>query len=74
MLTPYVLKNIGPPMYDVDGVWYKMLLPFPSEAREPHVLTPRNDSTLAYQNLANLARQGIYFEEELEKLRDYIMS
>lgn len=83
-LTPWthVLKTIGfevpcntllPPMYDVDGVWYKML-PFPTEARELQVLKPRKNPTWVYQNPGNLARQGIYAEEELEKLRDYIMS
>lgn len=83
-LTPrtHILKTRGfqvpcntllPPMYNVDGVWYKML-PFPSEAKEPHVLSPRKEPTWTYQNPGNLARQGIYTEEDLEKLRDYIMS
>lgn len=83
-LTPktHILKRKGyeipcntilPSMYEVDGIWYKML-PFPSEAEQPHVMTPFTKPTWHYRSPGNLAQQGIYSDQDLDHLRDYIMT
>lgn len=82
-LTPRtrILKKTGlqincnpilPSMYEIDGTWYRFL-PQATETKSPHQLKPNVKPTWEYKSIGNLATNGIYSKEDLDKLREDVM-
>lgn len=60
---------ITPPQYKIDDNWIS-LNPLPNVVKEPLIMSPDNIKRWKYNDLTNLARSGIYTEEQLESIRE----
>lgn len=61
-----------PPMYQVQGTWFKMM-PRPVESIPPPTIQPLTTPKWKYVSPSNLATNGIYSKEDIERLRNHIM-
>lgn len=61
-----------PPMYRVQEIWFKML-PRPMESMPPPTIQPLTVPKWRYVSPSNLATNGIYSKEDLERLKNHIM-
>ena len=61
-----------PVTYQIGEQWYK-LMPKPTAALSPAILTPQSKPTWKYVSPKDLATDGIYTQEDLDRLRESIM-
>lgn len=65
-------NELIPAMYQMDGLWYK-LVPRPIEALAPPEIQPLSKPEWKYVNPSSLASSGIYSDDDINRLRDHIM-
>lgn len=71
--TEIACNGLMPPLYSIDHTWYtvsRTMIP----AVPPNVLTPGKRPAWDYRSPGDLARSGIYSQEDLQELRSYIMN
>lgn len=62
---------IMPPTFEIDGKWYK-LTPKPIEVAPPEILQPDQKASWTYISPQRIGSAGIYSEEDLQRLRDFL--
>lgn len=65
-------NRLLPTTFEIDGKWY-MLSPHPTPADPPQILQPLNKPTWKYTDPGELAKSGIYSDEDLEQFKNAIM-
>ncbi|XP_077279178.1 uncharacterized protein LOC143906797 [Temnothorax americanus] len=65
-------SRILPTMYQLNDGWYR-ITPNVEYSKAPMIMEPMTKPTWHYSDPGSLAASGIYTNQDLEKLRDYIM-
>lgn len=78
----HVLKRVGyqvrcnalmPIMYKIDGQWYNVS-PYLTRGLAPYIMKPNTNATWTYLSPYELAKNGIYTQDDLEDFHKAIMS
>lgn len=70
--TQVSCNDIIPPLFSIDGTWYKFL-PNAVETLPPRTIEPHKAETWHYKNPVALATAGIYGKEDLDTMRQSLL-
>lgn len=59
-------------MYKLENSWFHVY-PSAVAARDPYILTPKQQSDWKYEDPGNLAEKGVYFESDMDTLRKQLL-
>ena len=70
--TPIDCNRFLPPYFNLEGVWHQFL-PQPARVEAPQILAPHQKPTWKYEELDNIMANGIYRQEELDRLHEHLI-